>query len=219
MYLKNILKVFMTYVVLLFLVLFVSLTSACGGTTTAEETIEEKAEEVEEDKEAEEVAEDEGQTAEAEEGEAAVVENMKMESPAFVNDEMIPANYTCDGANINPQLDISGVPVSTVSLVLIVDDPDAPGGVWVHWTVWNIDPSITEIPEDSVPAGAVEGTTDFGVTGYKGPCPPSGTHHYFFRLFALDTTLGLDDSATAQDVNTAMNGHILESAELVGLYE
>lgn len=215
----------MTCVVLLFLIFSVSFIAACGGTATAEETVEEKTEEIEEDKEAEAVVEDEGQTAEAEEEEeeeeeeAAVIENMKIESPAFGNNEMIPVDYTCDGENINPQLAISGVPSDTVSLVLIVDDPDAPGGVWVHWTVWNIDSSITEIPEDSIPVGAVEGTTNFGITGYRGPCPPSGTHRYFFKLYALDTILGLGSSATAQDINEEMDDHILESAELVGLYE
>jgi Raf kinase inhibitor-like YbhB/YbcL family protein len=224
MYIKNILKIFMTFVVLLSLVFSISFMAACGGTATAEEATVEKAEEleedigeaIEEDEEVEEVAEDEGETAEEEEEAAA--ENIKIESGAFGNNEMIPVNYTCDGANINPQLAISGVPSDTVSLALILDDPDAPGGVWVHWTVWNIDPSVTEIQEDSVPTGAVEGTTDFGVAGYRGPCPPSGTHHYSFKLYALDTTLGLDSSATAQDVSAAMNGHILESTELVVLY-
>lgn len=236
MYMKNVLKVFMINVVLFFFVFTISFMAACDAPAATEEAIEERAEEGEESKgeeveEAEEaeVVEDEGQTAEEEEEEveeeAAVAEeeeeaaeNMKIESTEFGNNEMIPVNYTCDGANINPQLTISDVPAATESLVLIVDDPDAPGGTWVHWTVWNIDPSITEIPENSVPMGAVEGITDFGETGYRGPCPPSGTHRYFFKLYALENTLELDNSAAVQDINEAMDGHILESAELVGLY-
>lgn len=185
---------------------------------TAEEVdIEEDAEE-EEDVAEEEIGEEAEEAEEEEEAEVEVVEVMKIESSAFENNGMIPAEYTCDGVNINPQLTIGGIPAGAESLVLIVDDPDAPGGTWVHWTVWNIDPLVTEIPENSIPMGAVEGVTDFGKTGYGGPCPPSGTHRYFFKLYALDTTLELDSSAAVQDINEAMDGHILESAELVGLY-
>jgi Raf kinase inhibitor-like YbhB/YbcL family protein len=233
---KNVLKVFMINVVLFFFVFTISFIAACGAPAATGEAVEEKTEEgeeskeeVEEAKEAEVVVEDEGQKAEEEEEEveeeAAVAEeeeeaaqNMKIESTAFGNNEMIPANYTCDGADINPQLTIGGVPAGAESLVLIVDDPDAPGGTWVHWTVWNIDPSVTEIQENSVPVGAIEGVTDFGETGYRGPCPPSGTHRYFFKLYALDTALELDSSEAVQDINEAMDGHILESTELVGLY-
>ena len=149
--------------------------------------------------------------------EEAMVE-LKIESPAFGENEKIPAKFTCDADNINPQLDISGVSQEAASLVLVVDDPDAPVGTWVHWTIWNIDPGTTSISENSVPAGAVEGVTDFGVPGYGGPCPPSGTHRYFFKLFALDTTLDLDPSATAADLEAAIQGHVLDSVELVGLY-
>ncbi|RLF04972.1 MAG: YbhB/YbcL family Raf kinase inhibitor-like protein, partial [Thermoprotei archaeon] len=95
---------------------------------------------------------------------------------------------------------------------------DAPMGTWVHWTVWNIDPKTVEIPENSVPEGAVEGITDFGKPGYGGPCPPSGTHRYFFKLYALDTTLDLGSDATKSDIEKAMEGHILEKAELIGRY-
>jgi Raf kinase inhibitor-like YbhB/YbcL family protein len=144
--------------------------------------------------------------------------DMSIESPAFNNNENIPAKYTCDAENINPELVFSGVPSDAVSLVLIVDDPDAPVGTWVHWTVWNIDPGTASIPENSVPAGSVEGNTDFGVPGYGGPCPPSGTHRYFFKLYALDVTLDLATTAKASDVEDAMQGHILGSAELIGLY-
>jgi Raf kinase inhibitor-like YbhB/YbcL family protein len=143
---------------------------------------------------------------------------ISISSPAFDNDSDIPVKYTCDGEDVNPELIFEGVPADAASLVLIVDDPDAPGGTWVHWTVWNIDPATASIAEDSVPAGSVEGNTDFGVPGYGGPCPPSGTHRYFFKLFALDTTLDLDTASSASDIEAAMEGHVVASAELIGLY-
>lgn len=145
--------------------------------------------------------------------------NMKIESSAFAHNELISPKYTCDGENINPPLRISEVPEEAKSLVLIMDDPDAPGGTWVHWTVWNIAPSTREIPERSVPAGAVEGMTSFGRTGYGGPCPPSGTHRYFFKLFALDTTLESSPSLGARELEEVMSGHILAEGEFVGLYQ
>jgi len=143
---------------------------------------------------------------------------MKIESPSFRSNEMIPPNYTCDGANVNPPLMISGAPEDAKSLVLIVDDPDAPSKTWVHWTIWNIDPDTKEILENGIPQGAVEGMTDFGIPGYGGPCPPSGIHHYFFKLYALDITLDLSSSASAVNIQEAMQGHILDSAELIGIY-
>jgi len=143
---------------------------------------------------------------------------LKIESPAFANNEKIPSKYTCDGENINPALNITGVPEDAVSLVLIVDDPDAPGGTWVHWTVFNISPDTTLISENSAPDGAKEGVTDFGTSGYNGPCPPSGTHRYFFKLFALDTTLELDSNATTNDIMKAIENHIIGSAEIIGTY-
>jgi len=143
---------------------------------------------------------------------------MKIESPSFSNNEMIPPNYTCDGANVNPPLMISGAPEDAKSLVLIVDDPDAPSKTWVHWTIWNIDPDTKEILENGIPQGAVEGMTDFGIPGYGGPCPPSRIHHYFFKLYALDITLDLSSSASAVNIQEAMQGHILDSAELIGIY-
>ncbi|MFO7929323.1 MAG: YbhB/YbcL family Raf kinase inhibitor-like protein [Candidatus Humimicrobiaceae bacterium] len=146
-------------------------------------------------------------------------EMLSIGSPAFVHNEMIPSKYTCDSDNINPPLLISGIPEGTESLALIVDDPDAPGGTWVHWIVWNIGPATTEIKENSAPEGAVEGMTDFGKPGYGGPCPPSGTHRYFFKLYALDTTLKLDASATVEELENAMEDHLLDKAELIGLYE
>lgn len=144
---------------------------------------------------------------------------MFIKSPSFKNNEMIPAKYTCDAENINPALFFSGIPSAAVSLVLIVDDPDAPGGTWVHWTIWNMSPGTTEIAENSVPGSSAEGNTDFGTSGYGGPCPPSGTHRYFFKLYALDAALELDASALAADIEDAMQGHILGNAQLVGLYK
>jgi len=143
---------------------------------------------------------------------------MEIESAAFKDSKLIPQRYTCDGGNINPPLLISDVPENAKSLVLIVDDPDAPAGTWVHWTVWNIDPKVAEIHENSVPEGAVEGITDSGGSGYTGPCPPSGTHRYFFKLFALDTTLDLSSSVRAGDIEKEMEASILAEAQLVGLY-
>ena len=143
---------------------------------------------------------------------------MKIISSAFEQGQSVLPQYTCDGENVNPPLSISDVPENAQSLVLISDDPDAPAGVWVHWIVWNIDPKTTEIAENSIPSGAVEGTTSFGKTEYGGPCPPSGEHRYFFRLYALDTKLDLDSSADKAKIEAAMQGHILEQAELMGLY-
>lgn len=146
------------------------------------------------------------------------ISNMKITSSAFGNNEKIPKKFTCDGENINPPLTISEVPENTKGLALIVDDPDAPGKVWVHWTVWNISPETHEILENSVPQGVMQGTTDFGKPGFGGPCPPSGTHRYFFKLYALDTTLQLPSSATKAEVEALMSGHILSQTELIGLY-
>lgn len=144
---------------------------------------------------------------------------MKLESPVFIDNEKIPVKYTCDGEDVNPPLIISGVPVGAKSLALIVDDPDAPMGDWVHWLVWNINPQIRKIEEDSVPDGGKEGMTDFGEPGWGGPCPPSGQHRYQFKLYALDTLLDLDEQATKADLLAAMQDHILAEAKLVGLYQ
>jgi len=143
---------------------------------------------------------------------------MEIESPVFKNNKLIPSKYTCDGENVNPPLLIGDVPENAKSLVLIVDDPDASRGAFVHWTVWNIDPGIKEIKENSCPQNAVEGRTDFGRPGYGGPCPPSGTHRYFFKLFALNTTLDIDTSTEAADLEREIEDNILAKAQLVGLY-
>lgn len=144
---------------------------------------------------------------------------MKLVSPAFNDNDRIPPRYTCDGENINPPLMITGVPAGAKSLALIVDDPDAPSGDWVHWLLWNIKPDTVEIAENSVPMGITRGTTDFGKPGWGGPCPPSGVHHYQFKLYALDTVLSLPESARKADLEKAMNEHTLDSTMLVGLYQ
>ena len=144
--------------------------------------------------------------------------NMEISSTQFTNNGKFPVKYTCDGQDINPPLAFSGTPEEMQSLVLIVDDPDAPSGTWVHWTVFNIDPKTTEIKENSVPQKAIEGLTSYDTQGYKGPCPPSGTHRYFFKIYALDTILELDKTAKFSDIEQKMEGHILDQAEIIGLY-
>jgi Raf kinase inhibitor-like YbhB/YbcL family protein len=143
--------------------------------------------------------------------------DMKLTSSAFAHNQAIPPQYTCDGADMNPPLSISEVPDTTASLALIVDDPDASAGDWVHWLAWNIDSATTEIAEGDAPSG-VQGTTDFNRTGWGGPCPPSGTHHYQFKLYALDAVLDLDASARKADLEAAMQGHVLAQTVLVGTY-
>lgn len=143
---------------------------------------------------------------------------MEITSPAFEHNGFIPADFTCDEEDFNPPLEISGVPEETQSLVLIVEDPDAPNGTWTHWTVWNISPDTTEIAADDVPDGAEEGMTSFGNVGYGGPCPPAGTHHYCFTLYALDCRLEISTDATRTELEQAMIGHVITEAELIGLY-
>jgi hypothetical protein len=143
---------------------------------------------------------------------------MKITSPVFLNNEMIPSKYTCNGENVSPPLRISEIPAGTRSLALICDDPDAPSGTWVHWVVWNIDPDTFDIVEDCVMEGAVQGQNTRGNNKYGGPCPPSGTHRYFFKIYALDTLVNLDKSCGKQELKQAMKGHIIEKAQLIGLY-
>jgi len=137
-------------------------------------------------------------------------------SPAFENNGFIPSKYTCDGDNINPVLLIEGAPEATQSLALIVDDPDAPMGTWDHWIVWNILPT-EKIEENSVPG--TEGLNSFRRHSYGGPCPPFGTHRYFFKVYALDTKLAIQPNSKKNDVEKAMEGHILAKGEIVGLYK
>lgn len=140
---------------------------------------------------------------------------LQISSPSFHSKELIPSKFTCEGENINPALLIRNIPEKTLTLALIVDDPDAPGGTFDHWIVWNIRP-VEKIPERSIPG--TEGINGFGKTHYKGPCPPSGTHRYFFKVFALDTSLNIPAGSAKQTLEKAMKGHILASGELVGLY-
>lgn len=150
---------------------------------------------------------------------------MKLTSSVFENNQKIPQKYTCDGENINPPLQFSEVPTGTVSFVLIMDDPDIPDFVkkargieiFDHWIIFNILPSIFKIEENIEPKG-VSGLNSAGKIGYTGPCPPDREHRYFFKLYALDTTLDLPEGARKTDLERAMQGHVLEKAELIGLY-
>ena len=141
---------------------------------------------------------------------------MMIKSPAFENNKMIPADYTCDGRDINPALFLEDIPANAKSLSIIVDDPDAPGGMWVHWVVFDI-PVTSAIKENSIPGK--QGSNDFRRKNYGGPCPPFGTHRYFFKIYALDKELRLEEGISKKDLENAMLGHVLSKAELVGLYK
>ncbi len=156
--------------------------------------------------------------------EVNVMDAISISSAAFQNSGNIPARYSCDGENVSPELSWSQPPAGTVSFALISDDPDAPGGTFVHWTIFNIPADKREL-EEGVPRsevisdGSIQGMTDFRRVGYGGPCPPPGRpHRYFFKLYALDSKLNLSASATKEDVEDAMEGHILAKGELMGLY-
>ena len=140
---------------------------------------------------------------------------LRISSPEFAQGARIPARFTCDGNNINPALRIENVPAGTKTLALILEDPDAPGGTWVHWVVYDI-PVTIGINEDSVPG--TQGRNDYGVIRYRGPCPPSGTHRYVFTLYALDTELGLGEGVEQAALVRVLQGHILATAELSGYY-
>lgn len=146
-------------------------------------------------------------------------------STAFKEGDTIPVKHTCDGADLSPPLEWSGVPQGTVAFALIADDPDAPAGTWVHWVLYDV-PATVGLPESVAKVeapkdlgGAVQGRNDFRRVGYGGPCPPPGpAHRYFFKLYALDTKLGLKAGASKVDVERAMGGHVLATAQLVGKY-
>jgi Raf kinase inhibitor-like YbhB/YbcL family protein len=142
---------------------------------------------------------------------------MKITSSAFQEGASIPSKFSCDGSNTSPPLQIAKVPSGAKSLVLIVDDPDAPSGLFTHWAVWNVSPQINAIAEGSAPKG-VRGTNDFGKSGYGGPCPPSGTHRYYFKIFALDRELDLPFGAKRGQLDEAMKGHVVAQGELMGRY-
>lgn len=154
-------------------------------------------------------------------------EEMKMglavTSSAFEAGKSIPSTYTCDGADISPPLAWENAPEQAKSIVLICDDPDAPGRTWVHWVCYDMPPATNGMKEniakaDTLPAGGKQGMTDFRRVGYGGPCPPGGTHRYFFKIYALDTMLNLPAGKTKADIERAMDEHILDSGELMGTY-
>jgi Raf kinase inhibitor-like YbhB/YbcL family protein len=143
---------------------------------------------------------------------------MKISSPAFQEGGTIAEKFSKNGQNVSPELRIEGAPAEAKSLALIVDDPDAPVGLFTHWLVWNIDPKTTEIAENGVPKGALQGTNDFPGRGYDGPQPPSGTHRYYFKIFALDRMLDLKSGAKRREVDAAIRGHVIAQGELMGRY-
>ena len=147
---------------------------------------------------------------------------VEISSAAFAAEGMIPKRYTCDGANVSPPLAWQGVPPGTKRLALIVDDPDAPAKTWVHWVIYNLPVASGGLPENVPPdkdaAGGSQGRNDFGRIGYGGPCPPSGTHRYYFKLYALDAELDLSPGAGKSELLRAMQGHVLAEATLIGRY-
>ena len=164
------------------------------------------------------------ETAVPEEGEEEAMA-MELTSSAFAEGARIPARYTCAGEDVSPPLKWSDAPERAESLALICDDPDAPRGTWVHWVLYGLPADVTELAEavpatETLPNGAMQGTTDFGRVGYGGPCPPpGGPHRYFFKLYALDTELDLQPGATKKQLLAAMNDHILAQAQLMGTFE
>lgn len=156
-------------------------------------------------------------------GKEGCVMNLDIKSTAFVDGELIPKKYTCDGADVSPQLSWTQPPEGTKSMVLICDDPDAPMGTWVHWVLYGLSPDTLElsenIPDDKeVLSGAKHGINDFRRYGYGGPCPPGGTHRYFFKLYAVDTEVDLNPGATKGEVLGTIKGHVLAEGRLMGRY-
>jgi Raf kinase inhibitor-like YbhB/YbcL family protein len=149
---------------------------------------------------------------------AGAPQSIDVASSAFSPGESIPPRYTCDGDDISPPLSWTGVPAGAASLVLVMDDPDAPAGTFTHWLAWNISPRTDGVPEDVAGDGIVLGTNDFGTIGYAGPCPDSGVHRYRFRILALDTVLPLGPGAGRGEVNLAVEGHVIAWGELQGTY-
>lgn len=149
--------------------------------------------------------------------------DIELKSKAFDNGGVIPEKYTCDGDDISPPLSWKSVPKETKSIALICDDPDAPTGTWVHWVVYNLPPDLRELKENIIPErkienGGIQGMNDFKKIGYGGPCPPGGTHRYFFKIYALDTVIDLGPGATKSHLLIAMEGHILAKEDLMGKY-
>lgn len=156
-------------------------------------------------------------------GKEGKIMELKISSPAFKHNEFIPSKYTCDGENVSPEIRIEGIPTNAKSLVLINDDPDAPMGTWDHWILYDIPPTTTVIPEGIKPErefsnGMKHGLNSWGKVGYGGPCPPSGVHRYFFKVYALDVVLNLPSGVTKSKLLKAMEGHIIAQGELIGKY-
>ncbi len=141
----------------------------------------------------------------------------RISSTAFEENQEIPTTYTCKGSGFSPPLIIDNIPVGTRELALIIDDPDAPSGIFTHWILWNISPETSEISENSTPAGAIEGKTSLNQIGYVPPCPPSGSHRYLFKLYALSEPISLNEGSTKGQLVSEMEGKVLQQAELVGL--
>ena len=157
------------------------------------------------------------------EGKVEGVMELPVTSSAFGEGEMIPAKYTADGANVSPPLAWNSIPEGTKSIALICDDPDAPMGTWIHWVMYNLPGDLTGLPEnvpsgENPPTGGKHGITDFGTYGYGGPAPPSGTHRYFFKIYARDSELALKGRVTKKDLLKAMEGHVLAQGQLMGKY-
>lgn len=145
--------------------------------------------------------------------------NFHLTSQVIKENQPIPPKYTCDGENISPPIEWKNSPKETKSFTLIVDDPDAPNKTWVHWIVYNIPPTITEFKEGKIPEGCLEGITDFGKIGYGGPCPPSGVHHYYFKLYALDRMIELPEGATKNQLEKTIKPYIVAETKLMGIYQ
>ena len=143
---------------------------------------------------------------------------MKITSSAFKENESIPKKYAADSGNVNPPLHIEGVPSNAKSLALVMEDPDAPSGTFHHWVLFDISPQTADIKENSVPVIATQGRNDFGEIEYGGPKPPSGEHHYFFKAYALDTVLGLSRGVNSGELESQMEGHVVDKASLMGRY-
>ena len=142
----------------------------------------------------------------------------QLTSPAFADGGMMPERFSCEGANISPELAVSNVPIGAVSLAIIVHDPDAPHGDYIHWTLWNIPPNTGHIAEGKTPGGAIVGTNDFGHIQYDGPCPPSGIHRYMFDLYALDAMLDLRAGAPEEDIRLHISDHAIAKTTLTGRF-
>lgn len=200
------------YSVLILIIIFIS------GCVTNNVQTDEIAEEV-----TGEVTAEVTDTEEGSKQEAGIMEGISISSGAFVEGGSIPVEYTCDGSDVSPPLLLKGIPDGAKSIALIMDDPDAPGGTFVHWVIYNIPAGTRQLPK-GIPTtvtlndGSRQGISDFRRTGYGGPCPPSGTHRYYFKLYALDIVLDLPQGASKAQLEKAMQGHILAKSELMGRY-